>query len=190
MVRKVILSGIVLICLFQSTTLKAQVPVELSPTQFTLSVLPLMAHLESKLTDHQSITFGGGLIYSAYYSDVNGEGEFEFYTTPFLTASLRNYYKRKYVRKDNLRQNSGNYVAFLATYQFDTIVDIDGLGVLETDLNSFTLGPVWGFQRNYGSGIHLDLSMGLGYRTGQSNEVISIEKGITFIGGFELGFRF
>ncbi|MEQ9299781.1 MAG: hypothetical protein RIF33_14505 [Cyclobacteriaceae bacterium] len=167
----------------------AQEKVDLAPTQFTVSFLPLMAHLESKLTDHQSVTFGGGLAYSAYYSEINGEGEFEFYTTPFLTASLRNYYNRKFVRKDNLKQNSGNYVAFLASYQFDTIADIDGLSMVETDLNSFTIGPVWGFQRNYGSGIHFDLSIGLGYRNGQSNEVFKIEEGLTFIGGFELGFR-
>ena len=190
MIRKIFLLFVSLFLLLFGPDMMAQEPVDLTSTQFTVSILPLMAHIEGKLSDKQSLTFGGGLGYSAFYSEVNGEGDFEFFSTPFLTASFRNYYNRKFVRKDNLKQNSGNYVALLGNYQFENLVDLGVLGTGKTGLDSFSIGPVWGIQRNYGSGIHLDLSVGVGYRVGQSNEFVEIESGLTFIGGFELGYRF
>ncbi|GEM_PF-2642931 len=190
MLKKAFLFSITTLLVLQSSFIKAQEPVDLAPIQFTVSLLPLMAHIEGKVSDKQSLTFGGGLGYSAFYSEVNGEGDFEFFSTPFLTASFRNYYNRKFVRKDNLKQNSGNYIALLGNYQFENLVDLGVLGTGETGLDSFSIGPVWGIQRNYGSGIHLDLSVGVGYRVGQSDEFIEIESGLTLIGGFELGYRF
>ncbi|MEM9895295.1 MAG: hypothetical protein AAF789_02900, partial [Bacteroidota bacterium] len=62
--------------------------------------------------------------------------------------------------------------------------------IQDTDLDNFTIGPVWGIQRNYASGFHLDLSIGLGYITGGSDESFAIENAVTPIGNFELGFRF
>jgi len=160
--------------------------VTLDPTQITVSVLPLMAHLEAKVGEKQSVTVGGGLIFTYYQEEVFGETSWEPFSTTFLTASFRNYYDRKRVNKDNLRNNSGNYYGIYSYYTFDTILS-EGDVTLETDLNSFTVGPVWGFQRNYASGIHLDLSLGIGY---QFVEEFTDQNGFTLIGGFEFGFRF
>ena len=176
------------ICLFGSA--KAQVPVELDPTQLTVSILPLMAHFEGKIATNQSLTFGGGLAYSAYYSNINGQENFEAYSIPFLTASFRNYYERKSTKKSNLRPNSGNYVGLLTSYGFESIIDIDLFGTVESSLDNFSIGPVWGIQRNYASGIHLDVSIGFGYVGYQSDELVSVDSGVNFIGGFEFGFRF
>jgi len=163
--------------------------VTLDPVQVSFNILPLMAQAEFGLSDNQSITFGGGLGFSAYFESINGEESFEAFSTPFITASFRNYYKRKRVNKDNLKNNSGNYVGLYTSYQFDTVIDINGFGTIETELNSYRIGPVWGFQRNYASGIHLDLSLGLGFQGGQSDEFIEIENQLVFLSGFELGFK-
>ena len=163
--------------------------VTLDPIQINANILPLMAHLEAKLSEKQSVTVGGGLAYSAYYENINGEENFEAFTTPFITGSVRNYYNRKKVKKDNLRNNSGNYIGIYSGYQFDTVVDA-GLITTKTSLDSYFVGPVWGIQRNYASGIHLDVSIGFGYQGGQSNEFFAIEDTVTIIGGFEFGFRF
>ncbi len=183
------LFAFVLVLVFASSTYSQDQNVTLDKTQFTLSILPLMAHVEVKAAEKQSFTFGGGLAYSVFYQNINGEGDLEAYTSPFLTTSFRNYYKRNQVKKSNLRNNSGNYVGLLSSYTFESIVTVGG-DTFATDLDTFTIGPVWGFQRNYASGIHLDLSLGIGYITGQSDEFIEIENGVTLIGGFEFGFRF
>lgn len=147
-----------------------------------------MGHVELKLAEDQSATFGGGLLYSVFYENINGEDNLEGYTAPFFTSSYRNYYKRKRVKKSNLKNNSGNYVGLYSIYSFKTLV-MEGGDTFDTDLNSFAVGPVWGFQRNYASGFHLDLSLGLGYLTGQSNEFFEVNDQLTFVGGLELGFR-
>ena len=162
--------------------------VTLDNAQLTISFLPLMGHVELKLSENQSGTFGGGLGYSVYYQNVNGNGNLEAYTSPFLTSSFRSYYKRKRVKKSNLKNNSGNYVGVYSIYSFKTIIT-EGNDTFDTDLNSFAVGPVWGFQRNYASGVHLDLSLGFGYLTGQSDEFFSVDDQVTLIGGFELGFK-
>ena len=164
--------------------------VTLDPTQITVSIFPLMAHLEAKVGEKQSVTIGGGLAYSFYYRNINGDESFESYSTPFLTSSFRSYYRRKRVKKDNLQNNSGNYVGLYSSYQFNTIIEVDGIGTFDSELNGYTVGPVWGFQRNYASGIHLDLSLGLGYYGFQSDENLIVDDTFGIIGGFEFGFRF
>lgn len=163
--------------------------VTLDPTQITVSIFPLMLHLEAKVGEKQSITVGGGLAYSLYYQNINGQGNLESYSSPFLTGSFRNYYTRKRVKKDNLKNNSGNYVGLYTFYQFQTPVDV-GIGTIDSDLNAISIGPVWGIQRNYANGIHLDLSLGLGYIGYESDENLNVENRFDIIGGFEFGFRF
>ena len=185
--------GIILLCFWVSIfTANAQGnQVTLDPLQITASALPLMVHAEAKVGAKNSFTFGGGLAYSGYLEVVNGEESFEFYSAPFLTSSFRNYYKRRRVNKNNLQNNSGNYVGLLSYYTFKSIVSIDSDNVFETDENSFSIGPVWGFQRNYASGIHLDFSIGLGYMWVENlGDILDDVNGVTIVSGFELGYRF
>ena len=51
------------------------------------------------------------------------------------------------------------------------------------DEKAFYLGPVWGIQRNYKSGIHLGLSLGAGFITGANTNF-----DFHGVGSFELGF--
>jgi len=188
-VKITVLSLVILISTHQYTYAQGE-QVTLDPTQLTVSVFPLMAHLEAKIGEKQSVTIGGGLAFSFFLQDVDGETSFESFSTPFITGSARNYYNRKRVKKDNLRNNSGNYVGLYMVNVFQSPVDVAGFGTIDTDLNTFSVGPVWGIQRNYASGIHLDLSLGLGYTFAESDEFLIVENQFGFVGGFEFGFRF
>ena len=188
--KKVLLLSLLILGMFHARKSNAQgTEVTLDPTQITVSIFPLMANLEAKVSENRSVTIGGGLIYTYYPEEINGDISWEPFSTPFITGSFRNYYERKRVKKDNLRNNSGNYYGIYTWYQFDTIITESDF-TLESDLNSFLIGPVWGFQRNYASGIHLDLSLGLGYQVVEETIGLDSQNGITFVGGFELGYRF
>ncbi|MEM6642518.1 MAG: hypothetical protein AAF616_06035 [Bacteroidota bacterium] len=176
------------VCLLSAKSYTQERMVKLDNAQLSLNILPIMAHVEIKAGEQQSFTFGGGLAYSLSYQNVNGNGKFTAFSTPFLTTSFRHYYKRKQVSRRDLRNNSGNYVGLLSTYSFNTLLLIDG-DTFDTDLDSFTIGPVWGIQRNYANGIHLNWSIGIGYISGQSNPFFKVKSGARLIGGLEFGFR-
>jgi len=72
------------------------------------------------------------------------------------------------------------------TYQLAPFGSADNLeeAIAEQEVtNVFTVGPVWGIQRNYASGIHLGLSLGAGIMGGEN-----IDTQASFVGEFELGF--
>ncbi len=165
----------------------AQEPVQLSNNQLNVNIGPLSVSYEKKVDVKRSFTLSGGIGYGFYISSGSSGGtETVFITAPFGNASFRNYYQRKRVKKDNLQNNSGNYVGIFSSYTFEALGDPSSINELEAYLetsNVFLVGPVWGFQRNYASGIHLGFSIGPGYASGKY-----IESGFTFVGGFEFGF--
>ncbi len=161
--------------------------VSLSDNQLNINILALTVSYERKIDENKSFTLSGGIAPTAYAeTGTNGSNSY-FFASPYLTSSLRNYYSRKNIKKSNLRNNSGNYVGLYYQHQFQpfgsTTNPLEQIARNQVT-NVFNVGPVWGFERNYASGIHLDLSIGIGYSNGEfqrSGEV-------TFIGGFEFGF--
>ena len=86
-----------------------------------------------------------------------------------------------------MKNNSGNYVGLFYQHQFEPFGSTsDPLEQRARDkvTNVFAVGPVWGFERNYASGIHLGLSIGVGYTNGEHQNGGEL----TLVGGFELGF--
>lgn len=161
--------------------------VDLAGSQLNLNALPLTLSYEGKIGAKQSLTLAGGLGYGYYFSaSSSGESYSSFVVIPVFYGSFRNYYTRRAVKKDNLRSNSGNYVGLYASYQLEALGEPSSFDQfivsLETS-NVYTVGPVWGIQRNYASGIHLGLSLGIGIIGGEY-----IETGVTGIGEFEFGF--
>ncbi len=155
-----------------------RISAELSDLQFNLNILEPSLNLEKSISDKQSVTFAFGL------NSVTGEDQFDdikFGLVPSIRASFRNYYPRKKVKKE-LRPNSGNYIGLVAGYNFATIAGNLGNANF-SDEDVFFMGPVWGIQRNYKSGIHLGLSLGARFRTGKNTDV-----GFTGVGNLELGF--
>ena len=178
--------ALLLLSLISSAVL-AQESVDLASTQLNANILPLTLSFEGKVGDNQSITLAGGLGFAVHYSSDNfREAETSFVTIPVVYSSFRNYYKRKRVKKSDLRSNSGNYFGLFALYQFEPLGDpnnlIEAVAYFETR-NVYAIGPVWGIQRNYASGLHLGLSLGFGVIGGEN-----IQTGVSGVGEFELGF--
>lgn len=170
-----------MLCLTSQLYAQDRIPVELKEDQFYISILDPGFTWEKKLTDKNSLTFGVGLSTYGDESSSPFDDDFGVSLNPSISADFRNFYPRKRVKKD-LNPNSGNYVAVRAGYIFDSIADnIDG-GTTEIS-QSFFMGPVWGIQRNYKSGIHLGFSIGGGFATGKNTDLK-----FTGLGQLRLGF--
>ena len=164
----------------QSIGYREKIPVDLKSSQLNLNIIEPSFSFEKRLGDNQSFTTSAGVTWltetdSEYYE------ESPYSINPFVRVSFQNYYKRKMVNKV-LNPNSGNYFGVSAGYCFDSIKDNLEFGDTERSI-SFFIGPVWGIQRNYKSGIHLNLSLGPGIGFGESSDAF-----ITGVGGIEFGF--
>ena len=160
----------------------AQIPVELQDYQINGNFLATGLSMEKRISDNQSITLGLSFtpLYEEYTTGVETHSDFGMGTT--LYSSFRNYYDRNRVRKE-LRKNSGNYVGALVLYNFD-VIGADRDVFFDSQFSKvFEAGVVWGFQRNYQSGIHLGLSIGLGVTSGGNQDL-----DMTIPGTFEFGF--
>ncbi len=157
-----------------------KMPVDLKNFQVNLNILEPSFSFEKKVSVNQSFTMAAGIT-MLIDSDSEYETDFLYSVNPFIEGSFQHYYKRKWVN-EQLKSNSGNYIGVSAGYYFDSVADNLDFGTTEQS-NSFFVGPVWGIQRNYNSGIHLKLSLGPGIGFGENSEVF-----FTSAGGFEFGF--
>lgn len=160
--------------------------VNLSKNQLNVNIIPLGLSYEKGLTENISATISTGLTSVVHVETIDEESNTFLFISPFVTSSLRNYYTRKSVKKSNLRPNSGNYIGLFYSLQFQPFgssSDPVEASARDNSTNVFTVGPVWGIQRNYASGIHLGLSLGVGYYGGEN-----IDTSISPIGDFTLGF--
>ena len=156
-----------------------RVPVELNNTQFNLNILDPGITFEKSINHNQSFTLGTGITLLGDYE----EDQERYSVNPFVKASYRNYYPRNRVKKE-LLPNSGNYVGVLSGYNFDSIIDnLESGESNELANNTYYIGPVWGIQRNYRSGIHLGFSLGAGFAVGNDSDF-----DFTGLGEFEFGF--
>ncbi|MEQ8627667.1 hypothetical protein [Ekhidna sp.] len=165
----------------------AQESVVLSKNQLNINIAPLSLSYEGKIDDNKSFTASAGIAYAFEFASEQGGGtETAFIVVPYFTSSIRNYYQRTKVKKSNLQNNSGNYIGLFTSYTLEPFGEPDNLteavAFLENS-NVLTVGPVWGIQRNYASGIHLGLSIGPGFQTGKY-----IDDNFTLVGEFEFGF--
>lgn len=168
---KAIIAGILFLVLITTTQHsfgQGTIAPELNKTQIRATILSLGVSVEQKLGEKQSFNLIAGMQPGfSSYTEVPGGTEYDFYVAPFVTGEIRNYYNRKYVKKE-LGPNSGNYVALAAGYNMSRINNDKGKDFYEESYeNSFFVGPVWGIQRNYKNGFHLNFSIGLGYQSGE-----------------------
>ncbi len=120
---------------------------------------------------------GTGLI----YVKSNDEEEYGVFLT--FEGAYRYYYNfEKRARKGKkTSDNSANYIALTSLYtNLDPILgDID-----INDSYLVQVGPVWGFQRTYNSGLNLGLDLGVGFASTDDYGII------TPIVNFRLGWAF
>jgi len=157
--------------------------VKLASSQLVFNLLPATLSYQAKLNETISSKISTGIGYTAGVSSSDG---FSALAIPITYASVRKYYARNRVKKDDLRKNSGNYFGFFGSYQWEPFGQPSGLSetILYLEIsNVYTAGLVWGIERNYSSGFHLGLSIGPGFIGGEF-----IKEGFTMVGEFELGY--
>ena len=169
--------------LFSGLVAQERIPVELKDLNFTLSILAPSVQLEKSINDKQSIAASFGLNSYYNFSDNSFNGDDGSSIHPMVRADFRNYYPRKRVKKD-LRSNSGTYIGLRTGYIFESIAEDDDFVRVDRN-NAFFMGAIWGIQRNYQSGIHLGLSLGLGFYTNDDNGFEG-----DGLGEFRFGFAF
>lgn len=165
--------------------------VTLSDNQLSANILPFTLTYERKIDDNKSFTFSAGItpagVSETRTSAFSSTTETYVFFQPQISGTFRNYYSRNRIKKKNLKNNSGNYIGLSYSHwlkPFGSADDAFEQRVLDKYTNYFAVGPVWGFERNYASGIHLDLNIGIGYSNGEY-----LENGdVTIIGEFEFGF--
>ena len=170
---RLLVAGLICLSAFQLSTAQDRIPVELKPARVTIGLIEPSVIGEFKVGQRQSLVATGGFTLGVASNET-------VYAFPFLRGSFRHYYDRKRVKKNNLRTNSGNFVTLNAGYYFGALADVT------TSLDQyFFIGPAWGIQRNYNSGIHLSLSLGGGYGNGPN-----ASSGFAPTGHFTFGFTF
>jgi hypothetical protein len=128
-----------------------------------------------KNTLYSGISFGIGYRNNDYY----GSG-WSFY--PTITEQFRHYYnlERRASKGKVTAHNSGGFVALHTNYNFRPISSNDSYSSTET---SFTIAPVWGFQRTYKGNFNLGFNIGAGYTINSYSE----DSGFVPVLNFSLG---
>ncbi|WP_264564178.1 hypothetical protein [Flavobacterium sp. N3904] len=115
----------------------------------------------SKNTLYSEFSFGLGY----GFSDFEGS-TFAFY--PRINEQFRHYYnlEKRAGKGKRTGGNSGNFYALNAIYNFKSINTNSDFSSSNT---SFTIAPVWGFQRTYKHNFNLSLNGGVGYNFEKDN---------------------
>ncbi len=156
--------------------------VELSDNQLNINLIAPSFSYERKLADNESISLAGGVGFThVTKKDFSGRTTAKLFVVPMVYSTYRTYYKRRRIRKDNLMNNSGNFLGYFGGYRFKAFGSDDFSPVLER--GEYSIGTVWGMQRNYRSGIHFTLSIGPGLVGGQG-----VRAKFNMVGELEFGF--
>lgn len=143
---------------------------------------------EGALGDFTTIDLSGNIGFQIAVLEFAGETDTEFFVRPNLELQLRQYYnfRKRDMKGKNTMNNSANFIALYSTYMFQPFNQPDN-PFFETG-SLFIVGPVWGINRTYQSGLALSLVLGAGYYN-ETYEIDELnESYFSIIGNFKLGF--
>ena len=122
---------------------------------------------EDRVGIFQTIHFDAYLSTSAYYSYSSSLGtNADVYFDPALMAQYRYYYNAaaRDAKGKRTEMNSMNYIGPMFDVAFSKAAMTE-LSLEEENRRAiYTLGFIWGIQRNYMKRFSLDLNIGIGYR--------------------------
>jgi hypothetical protein len=151
--------SLILVFLFLANTYSQETP-SVEKNQFKINLLlPGVVYehgFTPKNTLYSELSLGFGYRKNSFYN----ESTWSFY--PIINEQFRHYYNLDNRAKKGKRtaHNSGNFLALSAIYNFESISTNNNFSERVT---SFTIAPVWGFQRTYKGGFNLGLNGGIGY---------------------------
>ncbi|MGO4821795.1 MULTISPECIES: hypothetical protein [unclassified Flavobacterium] len=162
---------LLVLSLVAMTSVKGQEAVTVAKNQFKINVLvPGVVYehgFDDKNTLYSELSMGLGYRSNSFAGDT-----WDFY--PTINEQFRHYYNlEKRANKGKVTaHNSGGYVAMTAAYYFESTTTNEAF---YNTIPSFTLGPVWGFERTYKRNFNLGLNMGVGYNMDKyDNEFVPI----------------
>ncbi|MFW0739970.1 hypothetical protein [Flavobacterium sp. T12S277] len=168
-----------IVCLYINIYSQENISVEKNQFKINL-ILPGIVYehgFTEKNTLYSEFSLGFG-----YRSSYFGGNTWSFY--PNINEQFRHYYNLQ-KRADNGKRtdkNSGNFLALNAIYNFESISTKKDFS---EDTSSFTIAPVWGFQRTYKGGFNLSVNGGIGYNIDKyDNEFVPV---INFSLGWVIG---
>ncbi|WP_232726991.1 hypothetical protein [Flavobacterium sp. 1] len=90
---------------------------------------------------------------------------------PTVNEQFRHYYnlEKRTANGKRIFGNSGNFFGLNAIYNFESI---NSNKSVSPTVASFTIAPVWGFQRTYKHNFNLNLNGGVGYNIDKNNSEI------------------
>jgi hypothetical protein len=131
----------------------------------------------AKNTLYSELSFGIGYESSSFYGT-----NWSYY--PSINEQFRHYYnlEKRANKGKRTNGNSGNFYGLNAIYHFESINSNDDF--LPTD-PSFTIAPIWGFQRTYKRKFNLNLNGGVGYNiNNEENKFVPV---LNFTLGWVIG---
>ena len=134
-------------------------PTSVEKNQFKINLLfPGFVYehgFSAKNTLYSEASLGLGYRYSSYYDESN------VYLFPMINEQFRHYYnlEKRASKGKRTARNSGNFIAASAYYNFKSFSTNEKYGEYAP---SFTIAPLWGFQRSYKGRFNLEVHLGAG----------------------------
>jgi putative salt-induced outer membrane protein YdiY len=134
-----------------------EAPTSVEKNQFKINLLlPGFVYehgFDAKNTLYSEASIGLG------FSSNSNNSNFAFF--PYVNEQFRHYYnlEKRAVKGKRTARNSGNYLAFNAMYNFESISTNDDY---REAVPSFTVGALWGLQRTYKGRFNLEFNIGPG----------------------------
>lgn len=173
----------------ETNTFLDEIPAEVEDQLFRVDFFVPGFQYEKRLSKSSTIQAAISLgSFGRTYFTSTDQKRFDFGILPQIEAGYRYYYNLEKRKKtfNNFTNNSGSYVGpkFQTNHLFYTTKTIN-------EYSSFTLGGVWGFQKNV-EPVTLNLEMGIGYRLLNIDyidaDLIDVFEGkVKFLSKFTLG---
>ncbi|MCI9846883.1 DUF3575 domain-containing protein [Flavobacterium pectinovorum] len=134
-----------------------EAPVAVAKNQFKINLLlPGFVYehgFDTKNTLYSEVSIGLG------FSSNSNNSNFAFF--PNINEQFRHYYnlEKRAAKGKRTARNSGNYLAFNAIYNFESISTNKDY---REAVPSFTVGALWGLQRTYKGRFNLEFNIGPG----------------------------
>ncbi len=186
--KKALIIALILTTVFAITTVAQDTELRTKKHLGKVNLLAPGIEYEGALGDFTTFDVSGNIGFQIAAIEFNGETEAEFFVRPNLEGQLRQYYnyRKRDSKGKNTMNNSANFVALYTSYMFKPFNQPDN-SLFEAG-SVFIIGPVWGINRTYHSGLALSLVLGAGYYNEKYAVEAFDESYFSIIGNFKLGF--
>lgn len=126
----------------------------------------------TKNTLYSEIATGLGYRSNDFYA------ESTFYFSPFIQEQFRHYYnlEKRAGKGKRTAHNSGNFIGMAAIYNFKSVSTNSNFSEY---VPSFSIAPVWGFQRTYKRKFNLEINLGAGVNFDKYDTDVAIVANLT-----------